>query len=336
MDRSKRKSESQVIGEEGIRIIKTLLPAHWTSREYQPDYGIDMAVELFEQSGRDRFGRPVYDTLGEHLLLQVKGFRTLETSELKVRERANVEVVSANLAPAKDGNERAVSVFPCQLDTPELVTVQRMSAAVPVLLALVDVEGGRAYFVCLNDYIDKIILPDDPNFSEQESKVIYVPKRNEIVNGEDRLVPLRFYAKRAKLMAAFEKFRYQQHQLEYVDNEELPRLASHFSQILLRFDFWKACEWWKLIAYLHQSLLTFSKSGSPGLMRLNATATSNLELDEPSWTDGYSGYREYSRRELMRFQEIRQLWDQLANVGNVFEEICREWFLPTSIGLMCS
>jgi Domain of unknown function (DUF4365) len=336
MIRSKRKSESQVIGEEGIRIIKGLLPAHWTPREYQPDYGIDLAVELFEQSGHDKFGRAVYDTLGEHLFLQVKACDSLKVGELKVRGRTNVELVDAKIAAVEDGNEAVVSVFPFQMETPELVTVQRMGAAVPVLLTLVDVGAGRAYFVCLNDYIDKVLLPIDPDYAEQESKVVYVPERNHIVSGEDGLVPLRFYAKRAKLMAAFEKFRYQRHQLDYVDNEDLRQRAAYFSQILLRFDFWKSCDWWRVIAHLHQALASFSESGSPGLMRLSLEATSNLDLDEPGWTDGYSSNREYSRRELMQLQEIRQLWDQLANVGNVFEEVCREWFLPTSLGLMCS
>ena len=199
MIRSKRKSESQVIGDEGIRIIKGLLPAHWTPREYHPDYGIDLAVELFEQSGHDAFGRAAYDTLGEHLFLQVKACESLKASELKVHDRANVELVDANITALKDGNEQLVSVFPFQMETPELVTVQRMSAAVPVLLTLVDVGAGRAFFVCLNDYIDKILLPIDPHYAEQESKVVYVPEGNHIVNSEDRLAPLRFYAKRVRL-----------------------------------------------------------------------------------------------------------------------------------------
>lgn len=157
-----------------------------------------------------------------------------------------------------------------------------------------------------------------------------------IVNSEDGLVPLQFYAKRAKLMAAFEKFRYQQHELQYVDNEGLRQRAEHFARILLRFDFWRSCDWWRLIAHLHQALVALSDSGSPSIMMLNPEAASKMDLDEQGWTDGHSGNREYSLRELMQFHEIRQLWDRLANAGNVFEEVCREWFLPTSLGLMCS
>lgn len=178
MVRSKRKSESQVIGEEGIRIVKGLLPAHWTPREYRPDFGIDLAIELFEQSGHDRFGRAVYDTLGEHLFLQVKSCEVLRPAQVRIQNRPNVELVDPHTPCEKDSDKAIVPVFPFQMETPELVTVQRMSAAVPVLLALVDVPAERAYFVCLNDYIDKIILPVCPDYSEQKSKVVYVPECN--------------------------------------------------------------------------------------------------------------------------------------------------------------
>jgi hypothetical protein len=45
------------------------------------------------------------------------------------------------------------------------------------------------------------------DYAEQESKVLYVPEKNEIVNTEDGLATLQFYAKRAKLMAAFRSCR---------------------------------------------------------------------------------------------------------------------------------
>jgi hypothetical protein len=336
MSRSKRRPEAHIIGEGAVRIIRALLPPHWTIREYHPDYGIDLAVELFEQSGTDKFGHPLYDTLGEHLFMQVKGCNGTEPIQLKVADRINVEIADPNVSSVENGNETVIPALSFQIDTQELVTVQRMGAAVPVLLTIVDVSSGRAFFVCLNDYIDKIILPFDEKYSEQGTKVIHVPERNEIVNSNEGFVALRFYAKRAKLMAAFAKFRYQQHELGYVDNEDLRNRAAYFARVLLRFDFWKSCEWWILIAHLHQALVAFSETGSPGLMKLNPEAVTNLDMDERSWTDSYSGYREYSRRELMEFQEIRQLWDQLANLGNVFEEICREWFLPTPLGLATS
>ena len=29
---------------------------------------------------------------------------------------------------------------------------------------------------------------------------------------------------------------------------------------------------------------------------------------------------------------ISTLWNQLANLGRIYEEMCREWFLPTYLG----
>jgi hypothetical protein len=67
-------------------------------------------------------------------------------------------------------------------------------------------------------------------------------KKNEITNEERDNVPLRFYAKRAKLMAAFQKFAYQKNELDYTNNVHLKEAATHFANILLRYDFWKSCE----------------------------------------------------------------------------------------------
>jgi hypothetical protein len=335
MNRSKRRPEAHVTGEQGVEIVKDLLPKHWTPREYRPDYGIDLAVELFEQSGQDQHGRNYYDTLGEHFFMQVKGVEGITPIELKIPDRINVELADPNTTAIEGGSDSVLPAFSFQIETSELVTVQRMGAAMPVLLTLVDLYTSRAFFVCLNDYIDKILLPFDENFADQDTKVIHVPKRNEIINTDEGLAPLRFYAKRAKLMAAFAKFRYQQHQLEYVDNEQLLHQAAYFARVLLRYDFWSSCEWWRMIAHLHQALVRFSETGFPGLMKV-IPENAPTDIDERCWTDGFSGNKEYSQRELLRLQELRQLWDQLANAGNVYEEICREWFLPTPIGQMTS
>ena len=90
MSRSKRKPEAHIIGEEAVRIIRDLLPAHWTVREYHPDYGIDLDVELFDESGKDKNGNSFYDTFGEHVFLQVKVCIVMEASQFKVTYRINV------------------------------------------------------------------------------------------------------------------------------------------------------------------------------------------------------------------------------------------------------
>lgn len=46
----KKRSENQIIGESGIDILRSLFPQEWVIREYAVDYGIDLDVELFEQT----------------------------------------------------------------------------------------------------------------------------------------------------------------------------------------------------------------------------------------------------------------------------------------------
>jgi hypothetical protein len=102
-------------------------------------------------------------------------------------------------------------VLKLNLDTAELMTVEAMGAALPVLLFVVALDTERVFYVCLNDYIDKVLLPDNPDYKSQESKIICIPIRNEITADEASLIPLRHYATRPKLYAAFTRFTYQHH-----------------------------------------------------------------------------------------------------------------------------
>ena len=51
---------------------------------------------------------------------------------------------------------------------------------------------------------------------------------------------------------------------------------------------------------------------------------------------GTFGEGEYTLDEVLLFQEIRALWHQLSNLGAIYEEVCREWFLPTYLGAVTS
>jgi hypothetical protein len=70
-----------------------------------------------------------------------------------------------------------------------------MGIGVPVLLMISDLAAQRCSFVCLNDYIDKILVPCHLDYKSKGSRTINVPVYNEI--GANRgLVALRWYAKR--------------------------------------------------------------------------------------------------------------------------------------------
>ena len=165
----KKRSKQHIIGEKGVEILKELLPNEWAVREYMPDYGIDLDVELFDDLGND-----VYMTKGEHVLFQVKGKEKLNKKTIKLYSRMNVE---------KEYREDktdycTMDVIQYSVDTDLLITIERMGSAVPVLLCVIDIENKEAYFVCLNDYIEKIIVPEKPDFYSQKTVMINIPIEN--------------------------------------------------------------------------------------------------------------------------------------------------------------
>jgi hypothetical protein len=336
--RTKRQSEEHVIGREAVKIVTSALPSWWVVREYQPDYGIDLAIELFEETGGRCSGgksrKQTYDTLGEHLLVQVKGSRGLELQELRVRPRLNVERNDKARAPTGPTTSETIRVYSKSIDTHELLTVQRMGAAMPVLLVLVDVSTCRSHFVCLTDYIDKVILPASPRYADKTHKTIYVPERNEITPGE--LVPLRYYGKRPKLYAAFQKFAYQEHEMEYVNDCDLLRVSRSFARILLRSDIWRSCGWWAPLSTGLKDLEALLGKGDPKVFKYRDLASA-ADAHKRTWSRvGDSGGTLYTQSQMSQIIEIRTLWQRLSNIGRIHEEICREWFLPTSLGLITS
>ena len=82
--------------------------------------------------------------------------------------------------------------------------------------------------------------------------------------------------------------------------EELVRLAKHFATRLVNYDFWDDTPMWELIPHYGVALKRF-------LVDIN-----------PSEHD------------------IMELWRCLAILPRNYEEVCREWFLPTCLGLMAA
>ena len=107
--------------------------------------------------------------------VQLKSIVSSEVTKLRVYPRFNVE----KLPLTRNRSEyRDIDVISFRIDVSDLLTIQAMGATMPVLLVLVTLDTKSAYFLCLNDHIDKVILPEDPNFHDQETKTIYVPALN--------------------------------------------------------------------------------------------------------------------------------------------------------------
>lgn len=302
MTHPKRRSFQHIMEEDSGIIFSKILPKEWVVRGYKPDYGIDLAVEVFDKvKGKAN----LFETLGEHFFVQLKSSNNCEYATITVKSRINVE-----LGPLKQyGEEENLEVVKFVLDTSELLTVQTMGPAQVVLLVLVDLSNRRTFFVCLNDYIDKVLLPEDSLFSSQKYKTIYIPVTNELNRSNLSLMPLRFIAKRAKFYAAFEKFHFQNYYLlKDLDFKEIDKDALlTFLYNIKRLDIWRGTDMWEILAINFDHIKQM----------LNILNRKNVDI-----------------KSIYPHPQI--VWHNLCALSWAYEEMCREWFLPTSLAIMCS
>jgi hypothetical protein len=319
MPTAKVRSEQHLIDQEGEKLLRSKLPKHWIMREYRPDYGLDFALEVFKPGGASP-GRPAtYETLGEHLFVQLKTIAEPVVKTLRIFGRGNVEKGPEQL----DRTDKVANIdtYRFQLETSELITVERMGIGVPVLLTIADLKAQRCSFVCLNDYIDKILRPRHRDYRSKESRTIHVPSHNE-VGTEPGLIAIRWYAKRSKLLAAFQRFTYQYSELQFAQDADWRGLANAFARKIFAYDFWDDTEMCAPIPYNAAALRRFIRTGQPGYFK------------EPKSIP--KGFNEAEHRAHMRQLDVFELWRQLALLPKTFEEIWREWFLPTAVGHIAS
>ena len=159
MVNGKVRSESHLIDQEAISIIKRKLPREWVVRELTPDYGLDLDVELFEKED----GEIV--TLGERFYVQVKGTTNANYKDVKIDAEGQVM-------------EKKCISFP--IDTALLKLVERVGDSLPILLSVVDVNTEEAYFISLNDYVN-FVLCDDEKWRIKKLKQYIFRVRTELM-----------------------------------------------------------------------------------------------------------------------------------------------------------
>jgi hypothetical protein len=213
--------------------------------------------------------------------------------------------------------------------------VQAMGAAIAVLLVLVTLDTRKVYFVCLNDLIDKVILPADPEFQLKQTKTIEIPIKNQITTLDDHLVPLRFYAKRPKLYAAFSKFAYQRKELTYTRDIDIVR---HFLKIIARYDFWENTPEWEIVAEMHERIKAVERFAGNGERSTSESSAftdrikvAGSKVLRREWTEGG-----LETQEFIWTTSVLMVWDALVNMNSMYEEICREWFLPSYLAAIMS
>ena len=310
----KRRSINQVKEEISVVALRDRLPEQWVVHDYGADYGIDCVIELFDfVEGDDT----VAETLGENIFVQLKGSSSINYGTRRAYHRGNV--TKGPLTESRDKYDD-ILVAKFQLEMSEILTVQAMGVAIPVLLVLVDTITRDAYFICLNDYIDKVIIPEDPLYYEKGHKTINIPLANKISRHEDHLVPLRAYGKRSKMYGAFGTFHYQHQEVrrargkmlvaDNMSRENVIAMIEAFASVSLRLDIWKGHEFWKPMAMSYSELKDVLESIQSGLA-----------------LEHFDSLLEYCDM---------HVWRRLANLSSMYEELVREWFMPTSLAVLCS
>ncbi|OKH34385.1 hypothetical protein NIES2101_39045 [Calothrix sp. HK-06] len=323
----KRRSLNQIKEDISYNILREKLPESWVIHEYGPDYGIDYVIELFDYIDDKK---TMAETLGENFFVQLKASSSIEYISKRVYPRGNVEKGKLS----EDKSEYFdIEVAKFNLEMSELLTVQSMGVAIPVLLVLVDVITRRAFFICLNDYIDKVLAPDDSNYSKKESKTLYIPLKNEIINCEQNLLALRVYGKRSKMYGAFSKFYYQKNEIEFAITDDFynPELREFiittnlciparrevviemiktFVETAIRQDIWRSHEFWLPIQISFNQLIDL-----------------RIKLEKGIKSEEYEDFLIYCNVDV---------WNKLANLGNMYEELVREWYMPTFLAQLTS
>ncbi len=320
---SKKRPISHIIGDNAIEKVKSFLPAEWVIRTITPDYGIDLLIELFGFLDEDKV---MSETLGEFLFVQVTGTAELEQKTIRIYPVHNV--AKANWKENKD-EYIEIQVINYTIDTSLLNTVKRVGTSVCVMLFVVDTKQNELFAICLNDLIDKYIQPKNPNYRNQDTVTIPIPTDNKIDGSFESLVPLRLYAKRSKLYSAFSTIRYQLKELkreisqpeiaflsgtpnegkelEFV-TKELSNFILFFADQLLQLDIWKIGD------------------------HLFALGRCKLNLDKLVANIKEGKLNNYHALIIASIQ----VWEQLDNLSSIYEEVCREWFLPKFIGQLGS
>lgn len=311
MANMKRRSRQQIMEEKSVEILKKTLPEEWVFHDYKPDYGIDYVIEVFKYLKENI---NIAETLGEQFLVQLKAVDKLEKKTENIVARTNVE----NSKPIFfENNFKKIEIVKFRIDVSLLMTIQTIGAALPVLLIVVDLSDEGIYYICLNDYIDKIIIPTYQDYRTQDTITIKIPITNKITSDRKSIKPLEFYAKRTKLFGAFQKINYQAGYVEY--NQSLETIK-HYIEKLMFYDFWENTKIWFAIESIYREMNMIYEIITEENKEVQLTKISELKM-----------LSKFSENELMEgFNDIyiKNLWYQLNNLGCMYEESCREWFLP--------
>ena len=281
---SKQRIKAHIIGDQAVRIVRNTIPVEWVARELVSDYGIDLEVEIFEQIN-------VWDymTTGEHLYIQVKGKKKIE--------------IDTN-------NKYKKELIKHSLETSELLTVERMGSALIVLLFIVDIREENIFFVCLNDYLEKKLIDEKPNYREQNKHTIYISEKNKI--DKNNIVEiLSWYGKRINLYSFFNKisFLYSELNKKAEDYESYIEINRKYMENLLKSEIWNNTVFSQM-GMIHEEINEFQKSHFEKKIK-------SADKEEKYEVNSLSG--KFNEEQYENIEYIESLWKQLKKLGEYYE-----------------
>ena len=319
----KRYDVNQQQGDSGQDMVVARLPSHWVKRPITPDFGLDLHIEVFDPvkgSPKDA------ETRGEHFYIQAKSVARTEVKKLKVRSRSNV----AKHRPDPTSGERyEIPVIAFDLEVGELMTVEAMGSAVPALLCVADMSSETVYYLCLNDYISKVLLPNKPLYTNQQSVTVHIPTWNVLDSRHSSFTYIQLLARRPKLYSAFNTFIYQ--------HIELDRAIMNSGSVLFDPETGQAEIASNIVSMLEMFLTSnlrldvFEAAGAGHWPPLEDLAKRFAELQSQ-----LAKVKAPTNQDTVRafMKDVAITIAMAANLGRMYEELVREWRLPTVLAAL--
>jgi hypothetical protein len=324
---AKRRVDNHLKEDASEDLVSNLLPEEWVIRKLHPDYGVDVTIEVFERQGQQ------IPTMGEFLFVQLKATTSLKRGIEPIRPRGNVEK-GPDLQDREAEHE--LDVIRYVIDSDTIDNARLMGPSTPLMLFVCDLIEGEVYYVCLTDYYDKIIEPRGLDLSKQDTFTVLIPAGNKLTDPRSVQV-MRFYATRAKLYGMFNLAQFQYREARWIlqelaSHEHVEKLSDNFAMIdrfarrLRAMPVWERDIPWQLMRdYKDRLDLIIKNIDADTLGLIMRGIDAFMKGDDKALTP------------LMQFHHLCSMsWEQFSAIGQTFEDIVREWFLPTWMGQLGS
>ncbi len=136
--------------------------------------------------------------------------------------------------------------------------------------------------------------------------------------------------KRAKLFSLFSKFNVQNMALQYILDDGLEETVKRFIKKLYRLDAWSAVKFFPALKNVKEELDYFIQYGITKLELsiIEDRRKEGEDVDERIWEAPFSSDL-ISFYESQKYSGIRRLWNMMCNCEGIFEDVIREYFLPS-------